>query len=93
MSVDQNQGVGPLVGSVVVVLILLAGGYYSLQTIPEVPKTQILDSNSQPVPVISAPAKPPQESTEISDIEADAKEVDVQSIDSGLENLDLLVKE
>ncbi|MDO8493647.1 MAG: hypothetical protein Q7S19_03850 [bacterium] len=92
MSAEQNPGVGPLIGSIIIVLILLLGGYYSLKTIPSPAQVPVDNSNNQPVPVISAPIKPPQASTEIKDIEADAKDVNVASLDSGLENLDLLIQ-
>ncbi len=93
MSVEQPGSIGPLIGSIIIVLLLLAGGYYSLKSLPaSAPQVPVDNTNTQPVPIISAPATPPQASTEIKDIEADAKSVDVASLDSGLENLDLLVK-
>lgn len=95
MSGEKNQGVGPLIGSIIIVVLLLAGGYYSWMTsgiVSPVDKIINADTSDQPVPAISIPATPPQASTEITDIEADAMSVDITTIDSGLENLDLLVK-
>ncbi len=97
MSVERNQdqgGVGPMIGSVIIVLLLVVGGYYSLRTGTSLlPINQMTETTSQPVPIISTPTTPPQESTEIGDIEADAEAVDVTAVDSGLDNLDLLVRQ
>lgn len=92
MSVERNQGVGPLIASMIIVLLLLVGGYYSFKT-TSLPPPITNNVDTQPSPAISIPATPPQESTEISDIEEDAKAVDLSDIDTGLENLDLLVSE
>ncbi len=94
---NSEKSTGPLIGSIIVVILLLAGGYYSLQKSSSLMRVEIsqpaaVDISTQPVPIISPPATPPQVSTKIKDIEADANNVDVSSVDSGLENLDLLVK-
>ena len=96
MSIEQNEGgMGPLIGSIIIVLLIAVGGYYSFVTsstaIPKVPNYTSDSVTGQPAPAISVPAKPVQESTEIGDIEEDAKAVDTASIDTSLENLDLLV--
>ncbi len=97
MSGEKNHGIGALIGSVVIVLLLLIGGYYSLQKSNNQNLGKNLepieDSSRQPDQVIVTPAVPPQESTEIEDIEIDARALDLKNLDSGLENLDLLVKQ
>lgn len=96
MSVENNpNSTGPIIGSIIIVLLLLAGGYYSFQTSSKLSNTPvgIPDDAGQPVQVINIPAVPPQESTEISDIEEDVKTVPLDEIDVGLDNLDLLVSQ
>ena len=97
MSVEKNQGIGALIGSIIIVLLILIGGYYSLQTnnniIPRRDLKPVEDSSNQPAQIIVTPATPAQESTEIEDIEVDIHALDLKNLDSGLENLDLLVKQ
>jgi hypothetical protein len=94
MSVEKNQGgAGPLIASIIIVILLLVGGYYSFKSTNLPPATPSQTTDNQPAPAISIPATPAKESTEIGDIEEDAKAVDLSDIDTGLENLDLLVKE
>ncbi len=96
---ENNPGAGPLIGSIIIVILLLIGGYFSWQNSKtsfsglDQPQGNVSDSPApQPVPAIVAPAKPAQASTELKDIEADATTVDTASLDSGLDNLDLLTK-
>lgn len=95
MSNGENQGPGPIIASIIIVALLMTGGYYLFRTsyVTILEQGQEIEvAGGQPAPVITIPAKPPQESTEIADIEADTMAVDTASIDSELENLDLLVQ-
>ena len=90
MKSNESAGVGPLIGSIIIVLILIMGGYYSLtsrQTKNEEPVTQ-------PVPIeetVATEAIPPV-STEIEDLSADAVLIDVAGADDDLLNIETAVQ-
>lgn len=93
MNEKHNGNTGAMIASIIIVLLLLAGGYSAWKGSTVTP-IQVPDDSPysfQPTEAIAPPPSPPQESTEISDIEADAIALDMSSLDAGLENLDLLV--
>ena len=93
MNEGNNGNIGALIGSLIIVILLVVGGYFSWKSTTNLPRiTTPTNGFSQPTEAIAPPAAPPQESTEISDIAADAAAIDLAPLDTGLENLDLLVK-
>ncbi|MBI3632159.1 MAG: hypothetical protein HY225_01805 [Candidatus Vogelbacteria bacterium] len=95
MNKEQNGNIGAMIASMIIVILLITGGYFAWQnrSAIQAQNTNIPDGSSiQPTEAIAPPTTPPQESTEISDIAADAAAVDLKPLDTGLENLDLLVK-
>ena len=92
----QNGKTGPLVASIIIVVVLLVGGYFIWKSAAGIPQDQSTPTNvdqaQQPTGALVPPAIPPQESTEITDIANDAAAVDLNPLDTGLENLDLLTR-
>jgi len=95
---EMNQGSGPLVGSIIVVLVLLLGGYYSVRVVENLnplatdlnlPVEESTSSQSAQIANIATTTR--DKSMDIEDIEKDAMEIDVNVLDSNLENLDLLI--
>lgn len=85
MKQDDSANVGPLIGSIIIVLILILGGYYSLTSRPlkpeEVPATPVQQEE------IAIPT-PPEASTEVEDLSADAASLDIGASDAELGNLE-----
>ena len=87
MKPNESANVGPLIGSIIIVLLLIVGGYYSLTSRPVKPEEPVTPVVPVEEAVVVAPA-----STEVEDLSADAASIDVDSADASLVNIETAVQ-
>lgn len=77
-SQTQDSGIGAIAGSVIVVLVIIAGAFYLLDTI----RTQ--KQSQQPVTETSTT----QDATSTADLEAELESINVEDIDTELADIE-----
>lgn len=83
MKPNETSNAGPLIGSIIIVLILIVGGYYSLASRPAEPEEPVTPPAPSEETEVTLPV-----STEIEDLSADVGSIDVGSADADLENVE-----
>ena len=87
MKPNESANVGPLIGSIIIVLLLIVGGYYSLTSRPVKPEEPVLPVAPVEETVVVTPA-----STEVEDLSADAAAIDLTGVDAGITEVEAAVK-
>lgn len=77
---NNSEKIGPLIGSVIIILIIIAGAFYLFSIIRE--KVEVQKSEQQKVEQVEQ-----NQSDEISEIEADLNSTELENLDSELEAL------
>jgi len=87
---SESEGVGPLVGAVIVILIIALGGVYFLsKKVEEVNDDGVSGEEiMQEQDMTTLGLQTQQNSDEIADIEADLNATDLEDLDRELENID-----
>jgi len=77
---NNSEKIGPLIGSVIIILIIIAGAFYLFSLIKE--KVEVQKTEEQKVEQVDQ-----NNSDEISEIEADLNSTELDNLDSELEAL------
>lgn len=90
-SSKKDSTVGPLVGSIIIILIITVGGLYFLGTLISTKKNQIQAEQSiteqQETLKVEETAKQ-SESDDVKSIEADLKSTNIDNLDTGLTDIE-----
>jgi hypothetical protein len=78
--VSNSEKIGPLIGSVIIILIIIAGAFYLFSIIK-----QKVDTQKATQETITESTE--NQSDEISEIEADINSIEVENLDAELEAL------
>lgn len=78
--VNNSEKIGPLIGSVIIILIIIAGAFYLFSIIK-----QKVDTQKATQETITESTE--NQSDEISEIEADINSIEVENLDTELEAL------
>jgi hypothetical protein len=90
-SATKDSTVGPLIGSIIVILLILIGGLYFLSSLISTKKTEIQVEQAQEEQAdtlkVEEAAKQ-SNSDDVQSIEADLKATNIDSLDKGLTEID-----
>lgn len=89
-STQQNSSVGPLIGSIIIILIIILGGLYFLGSLISIKKEEIkteqeLEKQNETI-LIEKTAKQ-SISDDVSDIETDLETTNVNTVDTKVDEL------
>ncbi len=90
-STQKDSTIGPLVGSIIVILIIILGGLYFFSTLisykKEAVQTELLIEEQKQTIEIEQTAKQ-SESVDVNSIKSDLKSTDIDTLDAGLEQIE-----
>jgi uncharacterized protein HemX len=90
-STQKDSTVGPMIGSIIVILIILVGGLYFLGALISSKKTEIQTEQVQQEQAetleVEQTAKQ-SSSDDVSSIEADLKATDIDNLDKGIDDIE-----
>lgn len=89
-STQKNSSVGPLIGSIIIILIIISGGLYFLSTLVSIKKNQIQTKQEteqqNETTVIEETAKQ-SSSDSVADIETDLEATNINTVDPKVDEL------
>lgn len=85
---SKGTETGPLAGSLIIVIIILLGGWYVLSHRPQLPTTTPQQIDEAPDPVLQATLSPTSTSTTPTSLREDYSKVNTDSLKADLQKLD-----